>query len=78
MQRAIAHAHRVRIVEHGLPADEVDLVLRNVLAHDLAERADHLLLAVHEVVNGEVGLDRVVDAVQAALPEPREVQRRLA
>src|SRR5262249_42092501 len=67
-----------RILEDGLAAHEVDLVPRDVGVHDLTERADDLLFAVHEVVDRELWLHGVVDPVQSALPQPGEIQRRLA
>ena len=61
------HADGVRILEARLAADEVDGVALDVGAHHLAQRAHDLLLAVHEVVHREVGLDVVIDAVEPPL-----------
>src|SRR5262249_45639169 len=35
---------------------------------------DHFALVVHEVVHREVFLERIVDAIEAALLEPGEIQ----
>src|SRR6185295_5441447 len=55
-------------------AHERDPVAVDVLLDHPPEIADDLLLAVHEVRNRDVLLDGVIDPVEAALPQAREVE----
>src|SRR5467141_1656021 len=66
------------IQKSGLPTHEVDLVKRDILQDAAAFHFHHLALVVHEVVDGEIFLERIVDAVEAALFQAREIKRGCA
>jgi hypothetical protein len=72
------HLDRVRRGEAGLALDRDDAVLLQVARDDLPGVVDDGPLAVHEVADRDVGLDAVLDAVEAALAEAAQVERCLA
>ena len=70
--------HGVRVLEPGLAAIDRDRVPGKVQAHQVAQALRDLDLAAHELGNGEVLPQRVVDPVQAALVESGKVEGGLA
>jgi hypothetical protein len=64
----------VRVLEGGLAVEKCDLMEREIFEDVLAFHFHHFALVVHEVVYGEIFLERVVDAVEAALLKAGEVQ----
>ena len=73
-----ADLDRVRADESCESLNALDAVTLEVLVDALPFRLDDRALAVHEVGDGDVVLDRVVDAVEPALAEPGEVKGRFA
>src|SRR5580658_9271201 len=47
---------------------------REILENALAFHLHHFALVVHEVADGEIFLERIVDAIEAALLEARKVK----
>jgi len=74
----LPHANRVRVAERGLTRDHLDAVPVEVASDDAPLALDHHVLAIHEVPDGEVFLQRVIHAVEAAVAKAREVERGLA
>ena len=64
----------VGVFEGRLAVEKCDLVQGEIFEDALAFHFHHFALVVHEVVYGEIFLERVVDAVKAALLEAGEVQ----
>src|SRR5262249_48554072 len=67
----------VWILEAGQTVDDVDPVAIEVLGDDLAQRADYLVLAIHELLDRQLALELVVDAVEAVPVQAGEVERYL-
>ncbi len=63
------------IQKSGLSAHEVDLVEREILQDAPAFHFDDFALVMHEVVNGKIFLERIVDTVEAALLQARKIER---
>src|SRR2546422_178002 len=68
----------MRIQKCGLSAHEVDMVKREIFQDAPALHVHHFALVMHEVVNGKIFLERIVDTVEAALLQAREIQRGFA
>jgi hypothetical protein len=68
----------VRIFERSLAADQLNFVELQVLQDALALHFDHRAFVVHKIMDGEIFFQRIINAVQPALFQPGEVQRRLA
>src|SRR6266478_759339 len=62
----------------GLSAHEIDMVKREVFQDTPALHVHNFALVMHEVVNGEIFLERVVDTVEAALLQAGEIECRFA
>src|SRR5262249_46504261 len=73
-----ANGDGVCILETGLAANQLDLVKVEILEDASSLHLDDFAFVVHEVVDGEIFLERVVDAVEAALLQAGEIERRLA
>ncbi len=57
----------VRVFEGGLAADEFDFVEREIFQDALAFHVHDFALVMHEVVDGEIFFERIVNAVESAL-----------
>jgi hypothetical protein len=64
----------VRIREPRHSAEDLDVVPFHVGSHDRPFHLHHVLLATHEVRNGETFLEGIVDSVEAALPQSGKIQ----
>jgi len=67
----------VRVRDFRRALDHADSMLGEVLGDELPGRLDHGALAIHEVRDRDVVLDVVLDAVESALLQAREVEGRL-
>ena len=69
LARAIrsGNGHRMGIFERSPAADELDVMKVEILQDALALHFHHFALVVHEVVDGEILFQRIVDAVETAL-----------
>src|SRR5260370_22385380 len=72
------NGHGMGVQESGLAAHEFDAVEREVFQNALALHVDNFALVVHEIVDGKIFLEGIVDAVEAALLEARKIERRFA
>src|SRR2546422_10078270 len=68
----------MRIQKCGLSAHEVDMVKREIFQDAPALHVHHFALVMHEVVNAKIFLERIVDTVETALLQAREIQRGFA
>src|SRR2546428_12080060 len=68
----------MRIQKCGLSAHEVDMVKREIFQDAPALHVHHFALVMHEVVNGKIFLERIVDTVEAALLEAGKIERGFA
>ena len=68
----------VRVFEGSLAANELDLVERKIFQDALALHVHDFALVVHEIVDGEIFFQRIIDAVEAALIESGEIKRGFA
>ena len=68
----------VRVLERRLAANKFDVVQLEIFEDALAFHFDDFALVVHKILNGKVFLERVVDAIKAALLEPRKIEGRFA
>src|SRR2546430_16504413 len=66
------------VYKGSLAAHEFDVVECEVLQNALALHVDYFAFVVHEIVDGEIFLERVVDTVEAALLEAGKVERGFA
>jgi hypothetical protein len=66
------------IHEGGLAAHESDVVECEVFQNALALHVDDFALVMHEVVDGQILFQRVVDTVEAALLEAGKIERGFA
>ena len=66
----------VAIFEGGFSVDKSDLMTPDRLLDHLAFFFNHGVLTIHKVLDGQVFLERIVNAIQAALLKTREIQRR--
>src|SRR5713101_823577 len=64
----------VGIFERGLAADEFDVMEGKIFQDAPALHFDNLALVMHEVVHREVFLQRVIDAVEAALLQAGKIE----
>jgi len=71
-------ADRVRVGQSRLAPDGLDAVAIQVALDDAALVLDDRLLAVHQEADRQILPQGVVDAVEPALVQTREIQRRLA
>ncbi len=58
--------------------DVFDFVELEIFQDAAAFHFDDFTLVVHEVVNGEIFLERIIDPVEATLAEAGKIKRRLA
>src|SRR5262249_58219929 len=58
--------------------DDLDAVPLEVPPDDGVHALDHEALAMHELLDGQAGRERVVESVESALAEPGDVERGLA
>src|SRR6267143_7049478 len=68
----------VRVFESGPAADEFDLVEREIFQDALAFHVHDFALVVHEIVDGEIFLQRVINAIESALLQAGEIERGFA
>src|SRR5229473_2078346 len=68
----------MRIQKSGLPAHELDVVEREVFQDAPTFHFDDFTLVVHEIVDSEIFLERIVDTVKAALLQARKIERGFA
>ncbi len=78
--RAVRTSDRdgVRVLERRLAANKLDVVQFEILEDALAFHLDDFPFVVHEIVNGKIFLERVIDAIEAALLESGKIERRFA
>ena len=69
-----ADCDSVGIVERGLAAQELNIVKCEVLGDAVAFHLDDGAFVVHEIVNGEIFLQRVIDAVETALLQAGKIE----
>src|SRR6266851_5169374 len=62
----------------GLAVQDFDVVECEIFQNALALHIDDLTLMVHEIVDGEIFLERIIDPVKAALLEAGKVERGFA
>src|SRR5258708_45603 len=67
----------MRIEKSGLAAHEFDVMEREIFQDTPALHIHDFAFVVHEIVDSEIFLERIVDAVEAALLEPGKIKRRL-
>src|SRR6266436_7707328 len=68
----------MRVDKSGLTAHQLDVMEREILQDARAFHVHDFALVVHEVVDGEIFLQRVINAVKAALLQAREIECRFA
>src|SRR5712692_9862379 len=68
----------IRVLKGCLAADAFDLVECEVLQNAPALHVDDFTLVVHEIVDGKIFLERIVDSVETALLEAGKVERGFA
>jgi hypothetical protein len=68
----------VGILERCLTANKLDVVQLEIFEYPLAFHFDDFPLVVHEILYGKIFLERVIDAIEAALLESGKIERRLA
>jgi hypothetical protein len=73
-----ANGNGVRVLETGQPANELDVVQLQILKDAGALHVHDFALVVHEILDGEIFLKRVIDAVETALLKPGKIERGLA
>src|SRR5260370_2767553 len=66
------------VCECGLGVHDFDVVECEIFQNALALHIDDLTLMVHEIVDGEIFLERIIDPVKAALLEAGKVERGFA
>src|SRR6266566_8763216 len=71
-------ANGMRVLKGCLAADEFDLMECDVLQNAPALHVDDFTLVMHEIVNGKILLEGVVDSVEAALLETGKVESGFA
>src|SRR6266849_2010965 len=64
----------MRVLEGSLATDEFDLVERKIFQDAPAFHVHDFALVVHEIVDGEIFLQRIVDAIEAALLESGKIE----
>ncbi len=64
----------MRIPERSLPVEQSDILMPNGLLDHAALFVHHGSLAVHEILDRQVILERVIDPIQPALPQAGEIQ----
>src|SRR6266849_2816098 len=68
----------VRVFKRGLAADKLDFVEHKIFQDALAFHVHDFTLMMHEIVDGEIFFERIVDAVEAALLEPGKIESGFA
>src|SRR6266567_4684246 len=68
------NGYRMRVDESGLAAHQLDMVEREILQDARTLHVHNFALVVHEIVDGEVFFQRVINAVKAALLQAREIE----
>ena len=68
----------MRVDESGLAAHQLDVMESEILQNARAFHIYNFAFMVHEIVDSEIFLQRVIDAVQAALPQAREIESGFA
>ena len=71
---SVGNGHCVGGNKGGLAAYEFDAVECEVLQNALALHVHDFALVMHEIVNGEIFLEGIIDPVKAALLQAGEVQ----
>src|SRR5712664_2734946 len=66
------------VYKGGLAGHELDMVECEVFQNEPALHVDDFTLVVHEIVDGKIFLERVVDTVETALLEAGKVERGFA
>src|SRR5260370_4323326 len=61
-----------------LSTHQLDVVEREILQNALTLHVDDFAFVVHKIVDGEIFLERIVDTVEAALFQAREIKRGFA
>src|SRR6266849_7009312 len=64
----------MRVFESGLTADEFNFVERKIFQDALAFHVHHFAFVVHEIVDGEILLQRVIDAIESALLKSGKIE----
>src|SRR5882724_8896740 len=64
----------MRVFKGCLAADKLDFVERKIFQNALPFHVHDFALVVHEVVDGEIFLERIVNAIEAALLESGKVE----
>ncbi len=68
----------VRILKGGLAAQEFNLVKFEIFQDAPAFHLDHGSFVVHEIVDGEIFFERIIDTVESALLQAGKIEGRLA
>src|SRR5882724_11407296 len=68
----------MRVFKGCLAADKLDFVERKIFQNALPFHVHDFALVVHEVVDGEIFLERIVNAIEAALLEPGKIESGFA
>src|SRR5712664_444268 len=66
------------VYKGGLAGHELDMVECEVFQNEPALHVDDFTLVVHEIVDGKIFLERIVDSVETALLEAGKVERGFA
>ena len=74
----IGNDNRVRILKRRPSLHVLNLVQLQIFQDASPLHLHHFPLVVHEIVNGQIFLQRIIDPIKPALPQPGKIQRRFA
>src|SRR5882724_1175586 len=76
--RSVCYHHRVSVFKRRPPLHVLNLVQLQIFQDAPPLHLHHFPLVVHEVVNSQIFLQRIIDPVESTLPEPGKIQRGFA
>src|SRR5207248_556678 len=75
---AAANRDGVSIFKGGLAVNQFDMVQLEILTNALAFHFHHFALVMHEVMDGEIFFQGIINAVESALAQAGKIERRFA